>query len=302
VSAGYTRRRNVGLCEDGTQTCANQAWGECEADVTPAADVCNGDDDDCDPTAADGSGDSRVGEPCDGPDGDLCSEGTGSCDDGSFACDDATGDHDDCDPASPDGSEDPQNGVTCDGADGDACLEGTRTCSGGGFVCSDNTGTNGEVCNGLDDDCDGIADDGVVRNDNPLCSDGTFYLGSMSGDTGAAVFTDSRTDEEWDRFTLTENNSSIFESVYLSATVTLQSAPGTDFDLYVYCNNCSGAVVSSTNGAGQVDTVSVRTNDDSFQTDDMDVVVEVRHFNSSVCAVWTLTVTGNTPVATETCN
>jgi hypothetical protein len=34
----------------------------------------------------------------------------------------------------------------------------------------------------------------------------------------------------------------------------------------------------------------------------MDVVVEVRHWTSSVCAPWTLTVTGNTTVSVETCN
>jgi hypothetical protein len=67
---------------------------------------------------------------------------------------------DDCDPASADGSEDPLVGTLCDGPDGDLCAEGTRFCSVGALACSDNTATNAELCNGIDDDCDGATDEG----------------------------------------------------------------------------------------------------------------------------------------------
>jgi hypothetical protein len=39
---------NVGACEAGTRTCANNVWGECVSGVEPVAEICdNGIDDDC---------------------------------------------------------------------------------------------------------------------------------------------------------------------------------------------------------------------------------------------------------------
>ena len=54
-------------------------------------ELCNGLDDDCDPSTLDGSQDNQVGAACDGADSDLCLEGTKSCLAGSLACSDATG-------------------------------------------------------------------------------------------------------------------------------------------------------------------------------------------------------------------
>ena len=73
----------------------------------------------------------------------------------------------------------------------------------------------------------------------------------------------------------------------------------------MYCNNCSGNLAGSSSIGGltgHTDTVLVRSDDDWGFTDDFTVIVEVRHFNSSYCAAWNLTVTGNTNVGTETCN
>jgi hypothetical protein len=51
-------------------------------------------------------------------------------------------------------------GRPCDGADGDVCEEGVFVCDGAGTatVCDDATADSAEVCNTLDDDCDGIGD------------------------------------------------------------------------------------------------------------------------------------------------
>jgi hypothetical protein len=295
------------LCTEGTRACASGGV-ICTDTSSTTVDLCNGLDDDCDPASSDGSEDPAIGVVCDGADGDLCVEGTRVCSGGGPVCNDTTGTttdvcngaDDDCDPASADGSEDPAIGVACDGPDGDACTEGTRLCSSGSPVCSDNTGTSVEACNGADDDCDGTVDDGFVRDSNPTCAAGTVVLGSVSGDASTQTLNASSFDERWYRLTIRED--SVAPSAYLSATVALDVAPSADFDLYVYCLNCGGALAGqSEQPAGVDDVVNLRKND-SGATDTFDVLIEVRHYETTVCAPWTLTVTSDTAVATPTCN
>jgi cysteine-rich repeat protein len=46
--AGPPGTSGVGLCRPGSQTCAAAAWTACSGQVVPAAERCNGNDDDCD--------------------------------------------------------------------------------------------------------------------------------------------------------------------------------------------------------------------------------------------------------------
>ena len=159
---------DVDLCADGAQVC-DAGTLRCEDAPAPAPDLCNGVDDDCNPATADGADDPGVGAMCDGPDADLCNEGTRSCVGGALVCSDATGDtadlcngiDDDCNPATADGSDDPGVGVRCDGSDADMCLEGASTCGGGVITCGDMTGDSVETCDGTDEDCDGAIDEGA---------------------------------------------------------------------------------------------------------------------------------------------
>src|SRR4051794_6902930 len=45
---GDPTTRGGGICRDGTQTCTAGLWSSCNGQVLPAAEGCNGEDDDCD--------------------------------------------------------------------------------------------------------------------------------------------------------------------------------------------------------------------------------------------------------------
>jgi hypothetical protein len=188
--------------------------------------------------------------------------------------------------------------TACTDADRDGYCAETDDCDdGNGAV---NPGAT-EICNGIDDDCDGETD--LNHDDDPVCTTAQFFLGSVSGDVGSNVVADTWYDEEFDRVTITEDNLGI---VYLSATVQLVSPPGLDFDLFVYCLTCGGTPAGSSTIRGldgHVDSVQVRRDDSLLPTtdDSFDVVVEVRHVSGASCASWQLNVTGNTVVDAPTC-
>jgi hypothetical protein len=181
------------LCENGTFTCrADGSDVECVNEaIVDITETCDGSDEDCD-----GSIDEDfplLGTVCDGADSDLCPNGTYTCTaDGSGVecvnesivditetCD---GSDEDCD-----GSIDedfPLLGTPCDGADSDQCTNGTYTCTadGSGVECVNESIVDiTEVCNGVDDDCDGPIDEdfptlGDICDgaDSDLCENGTL--------------------------------------------------------------------------------------------------------------------------------
>lgn len=139
---------------------------ECSAKAGDGGpETCDAVDNDCDGQTDEGF---NVGMMCDGPDADLCAEGTRQCMGGVAVCSDTTADSlevcdaadNDCDMRTDEGFA---LGVACDGGDADACQEGVSICDGaGGVTCSDNTSSTPERCNGTDDNCTGGIDEGFA--------------------------------------------------------------------------------------------------------------------------------------------
>ncbi len=195
---GPAGTEGVGLCQDGTETCVASGstadWGPCMGDVTPHPELCDGMDHDCDGTADTGCtcvvGTSRS---CyDGPSG---TDGIGICHDGAQSCVAGPGgtgsmwgscmgevlpEPDTCDGVDHMCTGMPGAGCACTVGDSRACYtgpvatrsvgacrDGTQSCvsTGSGAAWSSSCGGEvtpvAEICgNGIDDDCDGVVDNG----------------------------------------------------------------------------------------------------------------------------------------------
>ncbi len=137
----------------GTQQCSTNGLGtECVYSAANAANPCG--------EVAFGFG-AEVSFGCDGLDNNcngLVDEGLNCSTPPPEMC---NGVDDDSDPSTPDGADDPAVGQPCGNTLG-LCLPGITACVGGNIVCQGGTGPVSEVCNGYDDNCDGVVD-GLTR-------------------------------------------------------------------------------------------------------------------------------------------
>ncbi len=174
----------VGACKLGTRECNAGVPGKCLGAAGPSGEVCDGQDNDCDGKVDQGDPGGGVG--CNTGLKGNCGPGTTSCEAGKVKCN-ATqqASPEKCDNQDNDcnGTVDDTKGDACDTKLKGICAAGTVSCDGNGaFICEQKYLKATEIiCNGVDEDCNGTADD-VKEDCGPQAKSGDANCNGVLGD------------------------------------------------------------------------------------------------------------------------
>jgi hypothetical protein len=149
------------VCQGNKVVCA----GPNLQDENDVLETCNGKDDDCDGLVDDSPTD--TGTSCGQSNTAPCALGVNQCQNGMLVCVGAVnpqtevcnGQDDDCDTVIDDNTQD--SGGNCGPSNTAPCKFGKVTCNGGVLLCVGAVEPQAETCDGIDNNCNGMVDDGA---------------------------------------------------------------------------------------------------------------------------------------------